>query len=366
MRPAAHAAGGLVVTTLVAAFTIAAGGAPPHKQLIEFGWDEPNTRFMREHIAELQASPFDGCVFHADYRTASGDSGNFAWKVWGRRQFCGCDLDSARADLRTTKFGRFRENFLRVNVTPGDLDWFEDHASVMSNLEIAARLARDGGCRGVLFDIEQYEGKLWNFLEITRRNSRSWDDLAARAREVGAEAMRALQRGYPGLTVFMTAAYSLPLYDTHRAPDLLAKTDYGLLAPFLDGMVSAAAGGTTIVDGHELSYGYTEPARFAAQADSMRSGVRRLAADPEHYARHRSVSFGLWLDHEWRTLGWDTTDVSRNHFTPSGFGIAVQAALDHADRYVWIYSETPRWWTADRRPRRLPSAYDSVLRRVRR
>ena len=27
---------------------------PGRKQLIEFGWDEPGTAFLREHIAELQ------------------------------------------------------------------------------------------------------------------------------------------------------------------------------------------------------------------------------------------------------------------------------------------------------------------------
>ena len=31
-------------------------------KLIEFGWDEPDTAFMREHAAEMERSPFDGCV----------------------------------------------------------------------------------------------------------------------------------------------------------------------------------------------------------------------------------------------------------------------------------------------------------------
>ena len=38
------------------------------KKLIEFGWDEPGTKFMREHIAEMQQTPFDGCVFHVEYK----------------------------------------------------------------------------------------------------------------------------------------------------------------------------------------------------------------------------------------------------------------------------------------------------------
>ncbi len=345
---------------------MAAGAASPRKKLIEFGWDEPDPRFMREHITEMQASPFDGCVFHVDYRAAGGDSGSFTWGLWGRRAFSESDLDSARTELLATRFGRFRENFLRVNVTPGNLDWFEDHGAVMANLELAARLAKQAGCPGVLFDIEPYQGKLWDFREQTREHPRSWDALAAQVRKRGAEAMRAFERGYPGLTVFMSLAYSMPLHESYGGRNALADSRYGLLAPFLDGMVSVASSKAIIVDGHELSYPYRDRAMFAAKADSMRRGVRRLAAQPERYTRRLSVAFGIWLDNDWRNLGWNAEDPSKNHFTPAAFAVAVQAALDHADRYVWIYTETPRWWSRAGGTQALPAVYDSVLRVVRR
>src|SRR5689334_1414081 len=44
------------------------GAVPTHpvqKRLIEFGWDEPDTAFMKKHIGEMEKTPFDGCVFHA-------------------------------------------------------------------------------------------------------------------------------------------------------------------------------------------------------------------------------------------------------------------------------------------------------------
>ena len=354
---------GVLVLTPMLAMT---ADAAPRKQLIEFGWDEPGTRFMRDHIAQLQASPFDGCVFHVDYTTAAGDSDSFTWAFWGHRRYEERQLDAARADLKATKFGRFRENFLRVNVTPADLDWFEDHGAVMNNLELAARLAKQGGCRGVLFDIEQYQGKLWNFRVQTKSRPRTWAEMEARVRSLGAEAMRALERGYPGLTLFMTFAYSLPLEETGWGQRSLPMADYGLLVPFLDGMVSAASDSAVIVDGHELSYPYRDPARFAAKADSMRNGVQRLAAQPDRYRKRLSVSFGIWLDNNHYELGWDARDPSRNHFTPGAFATSVQAALDHADRYVWIYTETPQWWSRSGGPQALPAAYDSVLRAVRR
>ena len=98
----------------------------------------------------------------------------------------------------------------------------------------------------------------------------------------------------------------------------------------------------------------------------MRHGVLRIVAQPDRYARHLSVGFGIWLDNDMEHLGWNAQDPAQNYFTPRKFAVAVQAAFDNADRYVWIYSEKPRWWSATGRPLLLPAAYDSVLRTVRR
>ncbi len=39
------------------------GAKAAGKKLIEFGWDEPDTAFMREQDAEMERSPFDGCGY---------------------------------------------------------------------------------------------------------------------------------------------------------------------------------------------------------------------------------------------------------------------------------------------------------------
>lgn len=363
MRAVALLAGGVA---LLLAQAVASGAPSPDKKLIEFGWDEPDPRFMREHIGELQASPFDGCVFHVCYRRPDGSPGNFSWDLWGRRRFTAADLDSARTDLIATRFGHFRENFLRVNVTPGNLDWFEDHAAVMANLELAARLAKQAGCPGILFDVEQYQGKLFDYRAQTADHPRTWDTLATQVRKRGAEAMQALERGYPGLTVFMTWAYSLPVNESigYRKP--IADGHNGLLVPFLDGMVAAASDSAMIVDGNELAYPFRDSAKFAAQAEFMHHGTQRYVAQPERYARRVSVAFGTWLDFDWYHKGWDAKDPSKNYFSPAVFATAVQAAFEHTDRYVWIYGEKPRWWSAAGGPQELPAVYDSVLRAVHR
>src|SRR5690349_4547402 len=338
---------------------------PGRKQLIEFGWDEPGTAFLREHIAELQRTPFDGCVFHADYRRSDGGKGSFTWECWGTNRFSEADLDGAFADLKATRFGRFRANFLRFNTTPAKLDWFDDYGVVIENARLAARLARAGGCPGLLFDIEQYEGPLFNYRKQRDTRAKSWELYAAQCRLRGRQLMQAFQAGDPDLIVFLTFGYSLPWQQSKAGQLALADCSYGLLAPFLDGMVEAARGHARLVDGHELSYGFKEPLQFEAARQTMKRDLLPIVRDPEKYARVFSSAFGIWLDRDWRNKGWDVDDVSKNYFTPETFTTSVRAALQVSDKYVWIYSETPRWWSAEGKPVKLPPAYDDALRRAR-
>jgi hypothetical protein len=89
-----------------------------------------------------------------------------------------------------------------------------------------------------------------------------------------------------------------------------------------------------------------------------------IVADPAKYRRHASLGFGVWLDHDWRRAGWNVDDPAKNYFTPESFETSVRAALTTADEYVWIYTETPRWWSAEGKPVKLPPAYDAALRRA--
>ena len=188
------------------------------KKLIEFGWDEPNTAFMREHIAEMEKTPFDGCVFHVQYKKGDGKPGEFLWDCWGKHAFAEEDFKDALDDLKNTHFTRFTENFLRFNVTPGDVDWFDDFSAIENNAKLAAQIAREGHCRGVLFDIEQYNNKLFAYHTQKGAASKSWDQYAQQARLRGRQVMSAFQRGYPGLTIFLTFGYTLPFAQCNGNP----------------------------------------------------------------------------------------------------------------------------------------------------
>src|SRR2546430_8736393 len=104
-----------LVVFATAASSLKAADSAPAKKLIEFGWDEPDTAFMREHIAEMEKTPFDGCVFHVNYVKPDGGKGDFMWECWGSNAFTQNQLKPSVDDLKATHFNRFQHNFLRFN-----------------------------------------------------------------------------------------------------------------------------------------------------------------------------------------------------------------------------------------------------------
>jgi hypothetical protein len=332
------------------------------KALIEFGWDEPDTSFLRKHLATMERSPFDGCVFHVDARPHEGKPASLTWHGWGKRTFTEADVQPARDDLKSLRPARFTRNFLRFNTTPGDVDWFDDYSPILANARLAATLAREGHAAGILLDTEHYQGKLFS----PASRARPWAESAAQARRRGREVMEAFQEGFPDLVVLMTFGPSLPRRQMLRSGKPLSQVECGLLVPFVDGMVEACRGQARLVDGFEPSYGFKTAGEFEDGHRLMTAGVADVVADAALYRRRVSAGFGLWLDYDWRKNGWDEGDPSRNYFTPEGFEASVRAALGRSDEFVWIYTETPRWWSPKGGPMKLPEAYDAAIRRARR
>jgi hypothetical protein len=339
----------------------------PAKKLIEFGWDEPDASSMRRHLGEMAQSPFDGCVFHVIARTGGGKVENFNWLAWGKREFTRDELRQAFDDLAAIAGKtRFQHHFLRFNVTPGELDWFDDYSAVLANVRLAAELARAGRCDGVLLDTEAYQGKLFDYQEQRDIKRFSWQQYANQARRRGQEVMAAFRQGYPEGKVLLTFGHSLVWKRSEGGKKPLAECRDGLLAPFLDGMIDRAQGRGQIIDGHELSYGYRESAEFVRARDTITRAAAGVAANPAKYASTVSVGFGLWLDFDWRKFGWKTTGVEANYFSPERLEASLRAALEQCDEYVWLYSEKPRWWSEVGGPTDLPRQYPEKVHGVRR
>ena len=194
---------------------------------------------------------------------------------------------------------------------------------------------------------------------------------AAQAESRGAEVMRAFQEGWKAggsarpLVVFQTYGYSLPRQQSGGDRVKLAAQEYGLLAPFMDGMYAVADNGVTIVDGFEFAYAYKDEAAFKDARELVFNKVPAFVADKAKYMKHTSLGIGLWMDYDWRKYGWDEKDESKNFFKPAEFEQSLKLALQHADRYVWVYTEKPKWWTpAGNGATGMAPAYSDAIRRA--
>jgi hypothetical protein len=319
---------------------------------------------MRKHIEQMEKTPFDGCVYDIRCLEPGGKDSSFLWSCWGRKAFKVEQIQHAIDDLKATKFKRFKHNFLRFNVTPGDLDWFDDYSAVINNARLAARVARHGGV-GILFDTEQYESPLFNYSKQPGASKKSWEQYAAQAHKRGREIMQAFQEEFPGLKVLMTFGYGCaPWQDSDGGKRPLKECHYGLFAPFLDGMIEAAEGGSQLIDGWESAYSYFEEKKFRKARKMAHEDVLAIVAEPEKYKKVCSVSFGLWMDYQAKEEGWDVEHPERNPHPPAKFEGVVRNALKYADEYVWVYSEVPWWWTDKGVSSKLPAAYGEAIRRA--
>src|SRR5579885_647165 len=65
--------------------SVVAGAERPRsgKKVVEWGWDEPDTKFIDRNIGRMEQLPFDGLVFHVN--GSKGES--LVWQAWGKHRF---------------------------------------------------------------------------------------------------------------------------------------------------------------------------------------------------------------------------------------------------------------------------------------
>ncbi len=304
----------------------------PHgggKYLIEFGWDIPSERTLAE--AAVAETPFDGAVFDAELVPGGGKAERFSWKAFGPHVLTDQHVQRIVGDLKGTPAKFRRRSFIRFNVTPGHIDWFDDWTGIMANASGAAKIGRGAGLAGMLLDVEQYQGQIFDYQK--RPHGHSFSEYETKARERGSQFIRAINAEHPQIEILLTFGYSIADRDRRSA-------SYGLLPAFLDGMFEACTRGTKIIDGYEFAYPLKTRRAFER-------GRAEILGDSKGRCQ---VGFGIWLDWYSAQRGWSMSDFTNNWFSPEEFGTAVSHALDLSDRYVWIYSERLNWWTRENLP----------------
>jgi hypothetical protein len=328
-------------------------GTSAGKKLIEWGWDEPDAAFMRANVDSMDRMGFDGVVLHLTARR-DGQVTVPTTAYWSPKRFQYADFEQSIADLRAARFTRLTENFIRFNV--GEVDWFDDAAfsAVVANASLVARAARESGCRGWMLDLEAYGRPIWYYHGQVHDKTRTLAEYEAKVRERGAAFIKSVVAAYPDITLLLPLGYGVAVADPVQDPQWRY---YWLLKPFLDGLFDGVASGTTIVDAYERAYPFRRLSQFREAYSEIHDTLAAASGAPQAYRRHVQAAFGVWMDLQWRDYGWHSDDFDGNYFTPEELSYALSSALLVSDKYVWLYTEQPQWWTHHR----VPTSYRAAL-----
>ena len=314
------------------------------KKLIAVGWDMPNAERLRANCRVMDETPFRG----TSMRFTGRNNTPFLDFAHSREEWKAEDIAQITEDLAAAKPTRLTHCFLDIKATPGDVDWFDDAgwAVIVDHWRTAARVAKEGGIRGLLFDPESYRNAQFGYSSQPEAAEHTFDEYRAMARRRGREAMAAAVGEYPEITIF--SLFMLSIFNQQAGhPSLaLAANRYGLYPAFIDGWLDAVPRGVTLVDGCESAYRFNSNEAHLAAANLIRNTAQQLIS-PENRYTYRAqvqVSFGIYLDayvnppgSSWHIDPGEQTPVQR-------FEQNLESALNAADEYVWLYGEQASWW----------------------
>lgn len=320
---------------------------PKKKKIIELSWSNPDVDYLVANVRRMEAeAPLDGITIRLYGRTRQVDGKDYipgTPTAFGREPWQVDDFAEAVAKLKTVSFTRFTDNFLQATVRPGDVDWFRDSDwdAVAGHFAILARIARETGLRGIVFDPEEYARRFWDHARL--ETDQDFATTAPVARRRGRQWGEAIFREYPDIVLFCLHLFTLGHPET------------SLTSAFFNGMLDVLPPTATVVEGHENG-GYR--AKNAADIDAARLDkdwnlLPRVAAENvPKYRLQVQLALAFYVDaiflkdNSWHPILGPEADRD-----PAGFlRRQLTRALEVSDEYVWLWSEKCSWWPQSIRP----------------
>ena len=347
-------------TTILFIGCVSTQAQKTQKKIIEFGWDLPRTAFVKQNIEQMEKRPFDGLVI----RLKAGK------KVFLHKPYASQEFTEDLQNLKSTNFVKFTDNFVLMSATTEEgWDWFSDRDWQASeqNIRLFAKVARNDKVAGIFFDPEPYGVNPWIYPNLPIAKEKSFEEYWQQVRKRGIKFMQVLQQELPGVKVFFPFQLSY-LSDFLDAPDpkkrmrQLSTAQYGLLAPFFNGMLDASQPKVRLVDGNENSYYYTKPESFSDSYKLIKEKLIAFVA-PENRSKYTlqvEVGQALYIDQLF-AIRKPIQSLLSYHLTPQERAKWLEHntyyALSTSDKYVWCYSEEMDWWQ-----NKVPSGVEEAIR----
>ncbi|MCK9412604.1 MAG: hypothetical protein M0Q53_09905 [Prolixibacteraceae bacterium] len=359
----------------------------PRKKIVEFSHvtsveDVLYPGIVWKHIKDMERRPFDGLILRLrEYNN-----------ICDIRPWQKADLKPQIDTLATIQWGKFTDNFLFLYATnKWDMDWFNDYhwKTIAKNMKLTSEAAKEGKFVGICFDWEPYGVSPWQYPGTNDKYAtRSFAEVAAKARQRGIQFIKALQTDMPKMKLlgFFQMALFEQIFDIidkqEREKKLYSNsksyishkvtfytpwhTNFSLAYPFFLGMLEGAGPGVTFIDGNEGAYTYENPEQFYRAYHTIKN--RALGMIPEElrakYQTQVQVGSTIYLNQMFG--GYKGSAINFSHEERLRyFEHNLYYALQTSDEYVWFYSDSPiRWWydfLSGKRGERLPDGTEAAM-----
>jgi hypothetical protein len=323
------------------------------------GWGElPDFPYYEANIPLINSIGFDGLVLAPTYKKAGNDYPIYL-DVWSSTINIPWGSIKPLWNFLPPPSNNLSENFLRFNVTPDIVDWFDPGMSnVMANFIQMAILAKSSHCVGIMMDPEAYASQVWQYSTQPNAGSYTVNQYEAQVKLFAYNMGKAIWGIFPDLVFYVAFGYAVALEDPGQ------KIQYQLYPYFLDGLINAAGEFpcAKVVIGNEFSYSCTTDACFEDRGNRSGTGIYK-GSSPYFDSR---ASIGMWM--ELNASPFDNTTPNANYFTPLNIPPTIELGLKYAAKYFVVYSggwgwfRTTCWpWSCPGFPIRLNTMYANCI-----
>jgi len=262
---------------------------------------------LMDCVPAWQASGLDGMTFNLRARredsselTQDSTPVNMLWGWWSPVRFPYSDFALDMQAIHAVKeWGRLTDNFFWGSGVSFFTDaeapgWFDDEkwAIVLDNTTLLARLTREAGFKGIVFDTELYEQRtdqpwrrMWDYPLYKREGyklageeaPRPFAEVSAQVLHRGRQWAQRLYHEYPEIVIMVLGSY----WDTYRATqqgEALEEQAYALQPAFLDGVLLGLGESAKMVLATQGSYLMSEHRRSGrSEGHPPRPGGGRAA-----------------------------------------------------------------------------------------
>jgi hypothetical protein len=346
-------------------FTLLAGAATaaPRAKLIHYGWDNPRISELPQVLPKFKTSVFDGI---------SVGAGGYN-EIFKATQYPANIHASDKAVLAKLDRTLLKNSYIYVlSKTDGVFDWSNDQhwRASLENMRLLVNLAKSGGFKGIVFDMEPYGKNPWDYGTQQASGRLKYKDMSALVRRRGADMMRVIQKEYPGIEIW--CLYGLTALNYENADvaagtpiaDVLQASGSGLWASFFNGWIDVKAATTTIIEGNEPAYYYTRWIDFTKATSFIRKDLAKFMSPESRSKYSAGVKIGqavyvdgvMSMHKSPRFIGYYfKNDTERAKLLHSN----TLNALRNSESLVWVYAEEARWWN-----RPLTPVIDTAIRKA--